>query len=454
MSGPKVIRIVTREEILMICRGHLARLDAVIEEWTRIGRRNETIGESDYQSVLKRRDEIRALLEQDRLLDLQKAVPDEIAFLIDDQQTRLVKAAAAKATAQSASRRTAMMAEAALARLNQAGVPVPDDLRRELDELISGKSRDTSTITRALSLVIREDQPGLTERQRRLAEALREGPDRQTIAGWIADQPADESDDHLISLEVRIAELAGLLGEVEVAVFRERLRVVTAANSARRRLLADSLQADLARVMRGAKERSTLQGRIRALAAELAEAQIPRVSNVADALLAQIDSPNEMLLALEKEAETARNRFYAETAARARRHAILSGLAALGYQVTEELETAWVQDGRVVLKKASQPGYGVEIGGGADAQRLQMRTVAFRREGAPADRARDADAETIWCSDLEKLGSNFAHLGGAIHIEVATPVGAVPVKAVGDAPSDGMDSYSQGPPVERRRTLG
>jgi hypothetical protein len=40
MSGPKVVRIVTREEILGICHGQLARVDAALAEWTRKGRRN------------------------------------------------------------------------------------------------------------------------------------------------------------------------------------------------------------------------------------------------------------------------------------------------------------------------------------------------------------------------------------------------------------------------------
>ena len=39
MSGPKVVRIVTREENEAICRGMLARIDAALEEWAETGRR-------------------------------------------------------------------------------------------------------------------------------------------------------------------------------------------------------------------------------------------------------------------------------------------------------------------------------------------------------------------------------------------------------------------------------
>jgi hypothetical protein len=45
------------------------------------------------------------------------------------------------------------------------------------------------------------------------------------------------------------------------------------------------------------------------------------------------------------------------------RSAVLEGLAGLGYEVTEGMSTAWVNGGRVVLRKAASPGYGVELSG-------------------------------------------------------------------------------------------
>lgn len=47
MSGPKVVRIVTRGELLAFCEGILARLDAAVEEWIKIGRRNDTLTEAE-----------------------------------------------------------------------------------------------------------------------------------------------------------------------------------------------------------------------------------------------------------------------------------------------------------------------------------------------------------------------------------------------------------------------
>ena len=52
MSGPKAFRIVTRAEIISICRRDLARLDAAIEVWTSSRRRSGTIGHVDFDKVI------------------------------------------------------------------------------------------------------------------------------------------------------------------------------------------------------------------------------------------------------------------------------------------------------------------------------------------------------------------------------------------------------------------
>ena len=57
MSGPKAFRIVTRAEIMAICRRSLARLDAAIEDWISRGQGNGTIDKADIDKVIARRDD-------------------------------------------------------------------------------------------------------------------------------------------------------------------------------------------------------------------------------------------------------------------------------------------------------------------------------------------------------------------------------------------------------------
>ena len=66
-------------------------------------------------------------------------------------------------------------------------------------------------------------------------------------------------------------------------------------------------------------------------------------------------------------------------AAEERRRAVLEGLASLGYEVSEGMATAWVKDGRVVLRKAANPGYGVELSGGSTVGSFTGESCCVRK---------------------------------------------------------------------------
>jgi hypothetical protein len=117
-------------------------------------------------------------------------------------------------------------------------------------------------------------------------------------------------------------------------------------------------------------------------------------------------------------------------AAAERRHAVLTGLATLGYEVSEGMATAWVDNGQIVLRKASHPGYGVELSGGAKSDLLQVRTVGIGGSAESWDLNRDRDMETIWCSEFERLKTLVAQAGGDVEIVSARPVGQFPLKVV------------------------
>ena len=119
-------------------------------------------------------------------------------------------------------------------------------------------------------------------------------------------------------------------------------------------------------------------------------------------------------------------------AADARRRAVLQGLASLGYEVSEGMATAWVQGGQLVLRKAANADYGVELGGGTKTERLQVRAVAFGGGQVERNTLRDRDMEATWCSEFQQLRTLLSKSGGGIEIEHALPVGAMPLKVVED----------------------
>ncbi|HEV7684202.1 MAG TPA: hypothetical protein VGO68_18950 [Pyrinomonadaceae bacterium] len=454
MSGPKVIRIVTRDEIIALCEGHLTRLNTAVEEWLRVGRRNDMLTEVEIAATRARHAGLRRLLEQDRFMELQKAVPDEIHFLAVDQEMRLARAAAEKAQARSAKRQTETAAVAVLKALEKKGVSVPDDLRSSLQETAAGRAEGASAISKAFALLSAQKTSAVSDHQRELAEKHRNADDRQTFTHWLAANAPADDDEELTRLNLRVAELTVLLGESATAEFETRLRrLLSAELLPNRSLLVDSLELDLVQAVTKAREREALELRLRMLADELSGLNLENSKQFSLTIAARISEPSDFLIKLEQEAQVVLDHAREEAAAQARRQAVLEGLAKLGYQVSESLETAWVQNGRVVIRRASQPGYGVELSGKIDSGRVQMRTVAVRGPGS-SDSARDTDAETIFCSDVATLQKRLGEAGTELVIERALPVGKTPLKIVTDASDVWSDETQQHvPPTTKQRTI-
>src|SRR5262245_227206 len=92
MSGPKVIRVVTREELMSRGSSELARLDAALDQWIRSGRRNDALDDSDIAKAKRRRDSVRQLMDRGQFSEAQNAARDETEFLKKDREQRISKA--------------------------------------------------------------------------------------------------------------------------------------------------------------------------------------------------------------------------------------------------------------------------------------------------------------------------------------------------------------------------
>jgi hypothetical protein len=445
MSGPKVVRIVTREEIIAICEGHLARLDAALEDWVRLGRRNDCLTEDEIAAGRRRRDAIAALLSRDAFMDVQKQAPQEVAYLQADLQSRLAKVAEAQAAARAAARRQGDAAKALLDALQKAGKAGGNEIEERLQAVIRG-APDPKAIADGFALLSAEDGRAAAKRKE-LAQLHRDGVTTSSLQSWMRSETRREDDGRLAAVDRKLAELS-LVDEALAESFSDRSAAVEAESSpSRRDLLLDSLELDLVKVLADAKARATLQAEIRLAFAELGSSApaacaefnsrgVPAEGAALDALLQE----------LRKAIESARR----QEAAEARRVALLDGLASLGYEIRDGMQTAWAADGRVVLRSAARPNYGVEVAGDAAAGRLQVRAVAFA--GAPADRRSDADAETIWCGDVSVLQERLGSIGGGLQIEKALPVGATPLKRVVGAATEDRHVAREGPST-RTKTL-
>src|SRR5262249_14536729 len=143
---------------------------------------------------------------------------------------------------------------------------------------------------------------------------------------------------------------------------------------ARRVLLIDSLTLDLAHALSDARSVLDSEAKLDEMLAEFREIDPARADQFEEhrATIA----PSELGAYL-SEVGAALGERREQNAAFARREAVLKGLAELGYELGETMDAAWVRDGRLVLRKANRPDYGVELLGGVNAAKLQMRVVGF-----------------------------------------------------------------------------
>jgi hypothetical protein len=431
MSGPKVVRIVTREEIIAICDGHLQRLERAVERWQTQATRLGELSGQERSASLERHARLRALLIEDRLAELQKAVPVEIEHLRRDLEAREDRAIIRAAERRQRGRRVQENAEILLNALQANPEIVDQALLESLSRLANGASREDAERLLAegfAHLSKANEEPTLSDIQRALAQQLKVDEPEVSLREWIAARKPDATRDvRLLRIDRHIVELQLLQGAERAAPFLRALESAQAQTDAKRRnLLLDSLVLDLAASTRNFRRQREFLEQLQDLASEVKTYTGIEHATLLDHIGAcTTDTELSITTGLIEQCKARIASHLQDQAALARREAVLGGLASLGYEVREGMATAWAETGKVVLRKAATPGYGVEVGGRADNGRLQVRAIA---PSSDRDRARDRDIETIWCGEFQRLQALLKDKGSELLIERALSVGEVPLK--------------------------
>lgn len=434
MSGPKVVRVITREERVAESTAILAQLDRALARWQKAVTADEQDATTVLAAAATRRAELTAVLEADRFAQFNRAAQRELAFLAGDVEQRGERVALRRAQASATRLRIRQNADLLLQALADQGIAHDASLLQSLAAAARGKV-DEAAAEQALAagfrlLADRKEGRHLTNEQAALAKRLAGGDVDSGLAQWTAGSAGQVDDARLVSLTQQLERLRLAEGEAAtVLAFEDRLGRVLAERSAdRRSMVLDTLLVDLSAAVQSAKAAATSLAQAHMLIDELAriagdEASAARTQLqqcVASGALESLASQIEASRGLVQNAARA-------DAARSRRAAVLQGLASLGYTVHEGMETVWVDQGRVVVHKPGLDGYAVELSGAPAAERLQVRTVAL----APSrDTARDTDAERVGCGDFSQLKDGLALVGTEVFIDKAMGVGVVPLKVV------------------------
>jgi hypothetical protein len=438
MSGPKVVRIVTKQEVIAICRGRMDAVQVSIEQWRKYASNHDALTSEEEKTVEKRLLSIVKMFEREQFLDVQKQCTAEIASLQADM-SRIKDEAIAKAELErSMRRRLQYSAETLIKTFEASQHQIPKELSNIAFSAITASETDVATMNSTLSRILVEytlssvEKQSMTALQKELSKKLSEGEKIQTLADWKMRQEVDVK---TIEIDRRLDKL---LAEIEVTAgenaqpFLARATLIgQESSSGRRSLLIDSLIFDLVAHSNERKSKEIAIASMREIRCELHRMTSKPAKDLEVLLTKAIDSndiSSGMLLrdkgvALLKEETKA-------MAGASRREAILKGLSELGYEVRENMTTAWAEDGRIVVRKPNEKGYGVELGAVEDAERMQVQLVSFEQANDTSKVSRDIDRETIWCSEFSRLKSLLETSGTTLHIEKALPVGSKPLKQV------------------------
>lgn len=433
MSGPKVVRIVTREEMIARSEAFLSQLESAVSHWDRQSTKIGALSGPERAATRNRAAQIRALLQNDRFTDIEREVQAEILFLRQDLAERERRAIEKAAERNRYYRRIRENASSLLGTLKSRNFDVPADLIRSIEDLANGAIPNTAedVLAKGFALLATSiEDDSITTEQRELAKKLNEELSPTTIREWLGNQiKLSARDEREERIDLYISELELLEGPDLATSFFDRLRSASGEiRQQQRNLLLDSIVLDLAAMTRACQQRRELLDEIR----NVGTALVAISGDASASLLAEANALGTTRdIALHQDFLNRSRAFVLEQtqqeAALARRKAVLDGLSTLGYEVREGMATAWADSGRMVLRKSMTPGYGVELAGRADNGRLQVRAVAL---GQDHDKQRDRDIETIWCGEFKELQSRLAAAGNSLSIELARGVGEVPLKVV------------------------
>lgn len=435
MSGPKVVRIVTLEEVKAICRRLMAQVDSGGVDLLRLAERLGLTYSSIEASILARSRQLNEMFAAGRWMDLQKLAMDTLPFF-KVERLRLQTEATAKAeAARTRRRRLADGARTIAEALRAAGEAIPDDLTRVIAGAASADAKSLDDMERTVGdtlsrIPTRAADAARAKAAEDLAGRLSAAAAPMTLAAWLSTRVTAPSAAER-RLDRLLAEL-DVLDAVQAARLAERIAGVSGEGSASRRaLLTDSLVLEISSIVTEVKQRDTSRLALAEALASLQTSATVAAATLRDRIKAVLGIASageadalvvEATSLLESEAKAA--------AAAARRRAVLGALSTLGYEVRETMETTWARDGRVVLRKPGTTDYGVEVGAPPDASRLQVRLVGSDRPTSPRSASRDADQETIWCGEFERLREQLATSGDELVVERALEAGAQAVRTI------------------------
>ncbi|MCB1225012.1 MAG: hypothetical protein KDK99_04300 [Verrucomicrobiales bacterium] len=304
----------------------------------------------------------------------------------------------------------------------------------ERDALISQLSSSElgdqeSALNTALQFIGQSHDAQTSRRLSELAASLIDAD----AAAPTATRPQAAADPH----QQRLEKCWQLLGELstedpspELDTLSDQARRISSAPADQQPMLLDSLALRLSTHLQDQRALRVWREELELLLTELDEIRSPQAEAWRQRLTTALSQPASIELkpSLPTEARAWIDQTLAEETREDQRTAVLRALAAIGYEVREGMATAWVEQGRLILRKPNDPGYGVELSAPAQGNAVQTRIVAFGTQAR--DPQRDLEVEETWCDAFETARATLEAEGFQASLIQSHPAGAIPLKTI------------------------
>lgn len=438
MSGPKVIRTVTIEQLREQARVQLALMTEALLRWQNAAAGNVESTNSRLERLIEEQNRIKVSLQADRFNEVTArsqavtaAIHQDIQRLHEEQDTR-------NARFRVQERSLRQTAKTVLERCHRMGLVIPKDHQDQLEIAAIGQAFDVQQIAsiaaRWLEAPSKADDGRKTSAQEALAESLSSNSTESSAGELLRRLEAEFADPRISTVEKQMAELVRLGEPQAVKQFEQRLSMIMSgepgSNSITSSLAYDSLGLELSNAVKLARKRAQL---VTELATEVAATTATNDLNACQQIILEAEHALKSRDLERASLRIERIREIRETCQRSRvanaaREVVLSGLKKLGYEVREGMLTTWGEKKRLSIRHPDSPGVALELTGSGDCGRMQTRMVAV--EGAARDSRSDKQVEEEWCGNLKTLQDVVANAGGTVQIEKALAAGVQPLKAI------------------------
>ena len=439
MSGPKVVRIVTEEEKLAICSSQMAMLQSSIEQLLSWLEKNEILTTEIEDLFGEKLSRYQKMAIPDNYRTLPAKVAKEIEFVKSEKrrfENILVKN---RSNELNRKRNLAESIKTLHLLYEQSKIDYSVELLSYTKIKLMNET-EVVELEKAVALEFRNlaskrdnaiEGMKLTDEQMSLIERLKSTDDIQFINSWKKEQLLNKQlEDKKSRLDLLLAEIETIDCEPEKkAHFISRATSIYEEGFERRKsALIDSLVIDLAEFVRNSIETNKLVDNLYLLKVQVESMESENLAP----LTIQIDKAIESLditvmTKMERHAKNLIEAAVKKRASDAGRKALIMGLRSLGYSVNEQMQTALVENGQLVVRKNNYSDYGVEVRGVANSGKIQVRLVSPVSDSERRQRD-DIEAEERWCSDFSLLREQLVDNGVDVTFEMAKKPGESLVK--------------------------